>query len=158
MGTEEKLSCKKRNQQRCCCLVCQSVGHSEVTVIASKIIVAGPHKAGTFSFPSSSSSDRSGINPHTAEHSSSETKSSPLTQPPSPALIPPSSEPRPLMHKGTKGRRRAGEQRTKSNMGKKQHWRTEGREKPGCIHCIQSGSKALAFRKAPSLYVRDEGR
>lgn len=134
MGAEKTLPCKKtkKNLQAFYCSeisrmllsVCRSQrGHS----YHIKNNHGQPSHGGTFSSSQrSSSSDCSGINPHTAAHSSAETKSSTLTQPPSPpppALIPPSSEPGrhqpPQSHKGTKGRRRGGEQKTKPNRKKK---------------------------------------
>lgn len=145
------------------CLVCRSQrGHS----YHIKNNRGRPSHGGTCSSSQrSASSDCSGINPHTAAHRSAETKSSTLMQPLSPALIPPSSEPGrhqpPRNHKGTKGRRRGGEQKTKTNR-KKKH--TGGHKEVKSLGAFtgrswgESGSKALAFRKAPSVYVRDAGR
>lgn len=149
-----------RNQQRCCRL---SVGHSEVTVIAPKIIVAGraasPHKAGRFLPPPQIAVALTHIQQSIVEPR----QKARLLRNPLPCPL--SSEPRRHQlpwHKGTKGRRRAEEQKTKPNMEKKKN--TGGQKdvkSPGAFtgcNSGESGSKALAFRKAPSVYVRDEGR
>lgn len=138
-----------------------SVGHSEVTVITSKIIVAGHHTAGCF-LPPQIAVALTHIQRRIVRLRQ---KTQLLCNPPTPALIPPSSEPGrhqpPPSHKGTKGRRRGGEQKTKPNRKKKN---TGGHKEVKSLGAFtgrswgESGSKALAFRKAPSVYVRDAGR
>lgn len=102
-----------------------------------------PSHGGTFS----SSSDCSGINPHTAAHRSAETKNSTLMQPPCPRPHPSviwagaaSTASESQRHQRTTTR---GRTKDKTKQEKKNHWRTQGSEKPWCIHWPQLRLKRL---------------